>query len=238
MCAALAPLRASHAQKLDTVTIENGDHITGEIEKFDRGKLSFSTDDIGTLAIEWDKIVRLVSPRLFEVELITGQRFLGSLSSPGSRQLAITLEGKSDTVALIDVAVVRPQFLRTLDRFTGFVDLGFTYQQANHLHPVQPEHPGQLSRATVADGAACELVLVEPGRIGGGRSQLPRHPSASGAGGPLVGARPCAAGAEQRTRPRFAPTIGRWTFVLRSPILSHDAAGSCGPHLHSGELRG
>ena len=130
---ALAPPWSAAAQKVDTVSIANGDHITGEIEGLARGRLSVSTDDIGKLSIEWDKIVRLVSPRLFEVELVTGQRFMGVLSSPTLRQLAITNASKSDTVPLIEVSGVRPLFYRALDRFKGYVDLGFTFQQANHL---------------------------------------------------------------------------------------------------------
>ena len=41
------------AQKDDTIRLDNGDRITGEIKKIDHGILEFKTDDIGTLNIEW-----------------------------------------------------------------------------------------------------------------------------------------------------------------------------------------
>jgi len=35
--------------KTDVVMLANGDRITGEIVRLDRGRLEFKTDDIGTL---------------------------------------------------------------------------------------------------------------------------------------------------------------------------------------------
>jgi len=50
----------AHAQpKADVVRLANGDHITGEVKNLNRGQLELSTDDVGTLYFEWDKIVSL-----------------------------------------------------------------------------------------------------------------------------------------------------------------------------------
>src|SRR5690348_3335549 len=66
--------------KTDVVTLANGDRITGEITKLERGRLEYKTDDIGTLYLEWDKLVSLVTAtRLVEVELADGRTFLGTL---------------------------------------------------------------------------------------------------------------------------------------------------------------
>ena len=35
--------------RTDVVTLANGDRITGEVVRLDRGRLEFKTDDIGTL---------------------------------------------------------------------------------------------------------------------------------------------------------------------------------------------
>src|SRR4029453_17665742 len=43
--------------KTDVVTLANGDRITGEVVRVTRGRLEFSTDDVGTLYLEWDKLV-------------------------------------------------------------------------------------------------------------------------------------------------------------------------------------
>ena len=51
---------ASAQGKTDVVTLANGDRITGEIERLERGRLEFKTDDAGTLYLEWDKLASLV----------------------------------------------------------------------------------------------------------------------------------------------------------------------------------
>jgi len=54
------------AQKTDVVTLQNGDRITGEIKRLDRGRLEYSTDDMGTLNIEWEEIDVLTSGLTYE----------------------------------------------------------------------------------------------------------------------------------------------------------------------------
>ena len=54
---ALSVGATTHAQgRTDVVTLPNGDRITGEIKRLERGRLEFKTDDAGTLYLEWDKI--------------------------------------------------------------------------------------------------------------------------------------------------------------------------------------
>jgi hypothetical protein len=61
------PAVAAAQGRTDVVTLANGDRITGEIVRLDRGRLEFKTDDAGTLYLEWDKLTSLVSKRLVEV---------------------------------------------------------------------------------------------------------------------------------------------------------------------------
>ena len=49
------------AQKTDIIELVNGDRLTCEIQKMDRGKVTAKTDGLGTLSIEWDDIVRVSS---------------------------------------------------------------------------------------------------------------------------------------------------------------------------------
>ena len=49
------------------VTLANGDHITGEVVRVERGRLEFKTNDAGTLYLEWDKLSSLVANRFVEV---------------------------------------------------------------------------------------------------------------------------------------------------------------------------
>ena len=92
---ALSVSATTHAQgRTDVVTLANGDRITGEIVRLERGRLEFKTDDAGTLYLEWDKLSSLVSTRLVEVLTTDGRRFLGSLGPAAARSITVvTSEG-------------------------------------------------------------------------------------------------------------------------------------------------
>jgi hypothetical protein len=50
---------ATGATKTDVVELRNGDRITCEIRKLERGKLTVKTDGLGTIAVEWDSPTQL-----------------------------------------------------------------------------------------------------------------------------------------------------------------------------------
>ena len=82
--AALAVAMASEpavAQKTDVVILSNGNAVTGEVKEFQRGKMKFSTDAMGTVYVEWPKIVTLTTDKTFEIELEDGTTFFGSMSA-------------------------------------------------------------------------------------------------------------------------------------------------------------
>jgi hypothetical protein len=122
------------AQKTDTVTLRNGNHITGEIKELSRGKLSYSTDDMGTLSIEWLQIQQIVSKHFFEIETGTGDRFFGLLeasSEPGF--VVVSVADFSDTLRVRSIVRIVPIETTFWQRLDGRVDLGFNYQKANEL---------------------------------------------------------------------------------------------------------
>lgn len=139
------------AQKTDTVELRNGDRITGEIKSLSRGALSYSTDDMGTLAIEWDKVVRLTSRRYFEVEVTTGRRYYGMLT-PASQPGFVVVEATVivDTLPGPAVVKIHPLGASFVSRLDGHVDIGFTYQRANNVRQltvaVGAEHRSQRWR--------------------------------------------------------------------------------------------
>jgi len=71
----LLPCTVSAQGRTDVVTLANGDRITGEVIRLERGRLEFKTDDAGTLYLEWDKLTSLVANRLVEVVTSDGRRF-------------------------------------------------------------------------------------------------------------------------------------------------------------------
>lgn len=132
---ALAVVSPLSAQKTDTVTLYNGNRITGEIKELDHAKLKYSTDDMGTIYIEWDKIARLVSRAYFEIELQSGLRFYGNLPHPARDGLLVVAltETAADTVELARVVRLTPIKSTLWTRLDGNVDIGFSYASANSV---------------------------------------------------------------------------------------------------------
>lgn len=130
--AALA--RPGHAgPKTDVVHLLNGDRVTCEIKRLDRGRLEVSTDGMGTVQIEWDDIARIESPMVFQVELQSGKRLDGTLASGGDGALLVREEGDGRSVAMADVVRIDP--LKTtesrLHRWDGSVSAGFDTTKAS-----------------------------------------------------------------------------------------------------------
>ena len=134
--AVLALLIASSARawaqpRTDIVTLLNGDRLTGEVMRLERGRLEFKTDDAGTLYLEWDKLASVVSKRVVEVVLGDGRRFLGSLGSASSRSIAVVTPEGVISFQMPEVTLIRPigaDFWRRLD---GSIDAGFNYSRSS-----------------------------------------------------------------------------------------------------------
>lgn len=117
----------AEAQKTDSVWIRNGDRITGEVKSLAHALLKYSTDDFGTISIEWDKVVRLTSPATFEVQVSTGHKYYGSLALAGNGKLALG----PDTLSLSDIVVITPIKTSFISRLDGYLDLGASFQKAH-----------------------------------------------------------------------------------------------------------
>ena len=132
-CVLLAATPVSAQGKTDVVTLGNGDRITGEVKKLERGRLEFSTDDAGTLYLEWDKLISVVAQRFFEVGTSKGDRFLGSLDAAQPRMISVATGLGEVPLHMTDVTSILPigrSFWRRLD---GSIDAGFTYTQSSGI---------------------------------------------------------------------------------------------------------
>lgn len=117
----------AEAQKTDSVWIRNGDRITGEVKSVYRGLLKYSTDDLSTISIEWDKVVRVLSPATFEVQVKSGQKYFGKLGVAPTGQVALG----ADTLVLTDIVAITPIRRSFFSRIDGYLDLGVSYQKAH-----------------------------------------------------------------------------------------------------------
>ena len=146
----------AHAQgKTDVVTLGNGDRITGEVKRLERGRLEFDTDDAGTLFLEWDKLLSVVArTRLVEVVTSDGRRFLGTLDPAADRSIAIAGGDGVVTLTLAEVTLVTPigrSFWKKLD---GSIDTGFSYTRSSGVAQLN------LNVNTVYRKPASELRLT------------------------------------------------------------------------------
>jgi putative salt-induced outer membrane protein YdiY len=130
--AALAqPAEASHG-KTDVVTLANGDRITCEIKGLDRAKLTVKTDAMGTFGVEWHEVRRIESPAIYEVELTSGVRLLGSLRSPADGQVHVADPASPTTVLLLDIFTIVPIEAGFWQRLDGSISFGYSYTQSDN----------------------------------------------------------------------------------------------------------
>ena len=118
--------------KTDIVIMTNGDTLTCEIKELVRGRLRVSTDSMGTVQIEWEDVRQITSPSRFEVELNSGERFIGSFqTAPQPGRLSVV--GDSGTTVHDHLAVVRitPMGEGWFERIAGSLDVGFSFTKAN-----------------------------------------------------------------------------------------------------------
>ncbi len=112
--------------------MNNGDYITGEVKKLQFGILSFKTDDMGTLQIEWVKIQHVISKDFFEVELQDSRVFFGSLDTTYSRRQMLIRGFTEDKSVFRDFVVtitpIKESFWDILD---GSIKLGFNFTKGN-----------------------------------------------------------------------------------------------------------
>jgi hypothetical protein len=128
----LAIAASSFAQgRTDVVTLANGDRITGEVVRVERGRLEFKTDDAGTLYLEWDKIASLVANRFVEVLTSNGQRYLGTLGLSSPRSISVVSLGGPLALQMSDVTLITPIGQSFWSRIDGSIDLGYNYTRSS-----------------------------------------------------------------------------------------------------------
>jgi hypothetical protein len=126
---AVAPLEAQ--PRTDVITLSNGDRLTGDVERLDRGRVEFKTDDIGTIYLEWDKVSSMVSSSQFEIITTDGRRFLGTLGAQLTRQLLVTNALGELALPMNEVSAIRPIGGSFWQRLDGSLDLGFSYTKSS-----------------------------------------------------------------------------------------------------------
>ena len=124
-------------EKTDILTLTNGDEITGEIKKLERGTLRFKTDSLDTVSVIWTDVVGLTSKDLMEVELSSGEKLYGSLTmaedteESEERRLHVVGESSLAAVTLSNVIRITPLESTFRERLDGSIKAGLSVAAAS-----------------------------------------------------------------------------------------------------------
>ena len=143
LAASLVPLAAHADEKVDVIVLQNGTRVVGEVKSMKKARLEVSTDDMGTLQIEWGNVVEVTAPGFFEVEDMAGRLFFGSLRrGPQQASVEVVADWGNDVVPLEEVARIQLVKSGFWDRINGSVDAGAAYTSATEL--LQLDLDGQI----------------------------------------------------------------------------------------------
>jgi putative salt-induced outer membrane protein YdiY len=125
---------AQARDKTDVITLRNGDRVTGEIIQLEYGQLQLSTDDMGTIYIEWDAIAGIDSNYFFDVEQIGGERYSGVLgSTPGGNQVTVSAPGGSGTLDHESVTRISKLESGFWSRIDGSFSAGYSFSKSSDV---------------------------------------------------------------------------------------------------------
>ena len=186
MCVVLATFATpAWAIRTDVVTFHNGDRLTGEVKSLQRGRLTFKTDDQGTLDLEWDTIASISASADFEIELLVGDRILGKLKPgpyPGALSV-VTASGVRNLDALAVASMTRIG-ATAWSRIDGSIDLGTSYTSASELFTfdlawtARYDRPGYVVRSSLnaTITSSPEATDTKRGDVGAGfLGRMPRR---------------------------------------------------------------
>jgi Protein of unknown function, DUF481 len=124
------------ASKTDVVMLKNGDRFTCEVKELSRGQLKLSTDDVGTIYVEWDKVASVQTAGHYQVTTTSGALFVGTLA-PASIGM-LTVAGTEGTIDLGLLNIVSFSRINAgfWGRIDGALDVGGSYTQSSGVGQV------------------------------------------------------------------------------------------------------
>ncbi|MGB7903619.1 MAG: hypothetical protein WCF43_02925, partial [Steroidobacteraceae bacterium] len=140
----------SAAPKTDIVVLVNGDKITGEVKSLEYNRLKLSTEHMGTIYVEWDKIASLQSSQYLLLERTDGTRYYGQLVAGADDSTLQIARSVDEPAVAVDMAVVvRAQPIEggdIIDRLDGYISAGLDAAKANNRSSI--DLAGGLSSRT------------------------------------------------------------------------------------------
>ena len=151
----------AHADRdnTDIIVLKNGDRVTGEILELEFGRLQVSTDDMGTIGIEWSAIASIDSRYTFDVERAGGRRYAGLIeTSADGQSLSIIDEGTEESVPLSAITRITELETGFWQRVSGTMSVGYNYTKSTGIHTgsinISSAYQAETLKATLDISAA------------------------------------------------------------------------------------
>ncbi len=134
LAALLLSATAAARSKTDTLALYNGDRVTGEVKSLSHGILSYGTDSMGTLSVEWQDIATLSSGYFFEVRLSDGSRHFGSIGEGGRPgEFRLISDSEASSFEWLEVVEIRPIEKSWVDRLKVYLSTTLSYTRASSV---------------------------------------------------------------------------------------------------------
>jgi hypothetical protein len=114
---------------------------------------------MGTLSIEWPAVAKLESQYTFDVEIVTGQRYLGVISATGDGKQLVVIEDAQttelDPLAVSRIAQVEETFLK---RVNGSLSFGYNFTKSSDIKVLSTHFDASYRAETIAMGLGIDIT--------------------------------------------------------------------------------
>jgi hypothetical protein len=122
--------------QMDTLVMNNGDILVGEIKELMQGVMKFETDySDKDFTIEWDKVIEIYTTTTFVISLSDGDRINGTVKTDptDSTRVLIFERGEIKSTRRMDIVFLKGIEETFIGRFDASIGLGLTITTENNL---------------------------------------------------------------------------------------------------------
>jgi len=123
------------ASKIDTIYFQSGDRITAEVKSLENNQLKLSTNDGGTINVEWNKVDSVKILNNMRIVLDEGEILYGKIlpaGAPGQCSIWGSI-GDPLVIELVRIVSLSPMKDKFVKRLDGSLSTGFSYVKASKL---------------------------------------------------------------------------------------------------------
>ncbi len=123
------------AAKIDTIYFQNGDRVTAEVKSLENNKLKLSTDDAGTVNVEWNKIDSVKILNNMRIVLDDGKIMYGKILTAGEAGKCYIWSSMDEPllIDLVHIVMLAPLEDKMLSRLSGTLSTGFSSVKATQV---------------------------------------------------------------------------------------------------------